>query len=266
MKFYLLFLSSIFVFSCSSNPENIVPVLVSLKVVKKITLSTLNNDEENPQFEITVSDFAYQNGQINKITLNDYETKIFEYDGNKITKIKKYYDNVLHSENKFIYLNDVLVSNSYIDNGAPWLLNKFVIEDDKLQNVSYGDGPPEPYNLSEFLYVANNVSERKQSFPYYYSKSRYSDFDSKNNPYRNQNKYFKTIFSNWSPYGDDKLRISSNENNPMTEMILSYDDALERTLSYTIQYDSDNFPIKIEGKDILNNQLIVKYEYEYTVL
>lgn len=149
-------------------------------------------------------------------------TEVFTYQNNQLEKIVAEYDN--KAFNRYI-------DYTYNDNG-------------KLSSQSICEGPPCRNNKTKYYYEGDNIKAIVNDSGW---GSLYTTYDNKYNPFINMNKYLRVDFAGLVPI---------NVNNVLTEETNGHH------ITYTIDYNSAGFPVKIIGKDEKGNNW-VQYNYEY---
>lgn len=257
-KLTTLFLLSLIVLStsisCSSddggneNPANVV-------LIKKITEVSVADETE------TTIHFFYQNNVLVSITQENYRTE-FTYNGNKVTLMKHFNNNVQTGQTIFSYNGDLLdytlsgedadekiqyyytngilskAESGYIGNN-----NEFVVL--QTEEVSFNGS-----NISEVNTYGNNGG-----FNYSY-RSKYS-YDNKNCPAKFMNKHLRFLISTAGFMG-------INQNNYLTKETFSPSDSTTPfAQTFEIAYDENDFPTEIKEFST-NNTLrsITKIEYQ----
>lgn len=252
--FSLLLITISMSISCSSDDsgnENIEDIVL----IKKVTEILIADEIE------TVSEFSYQNNQLKNITFGDRRTE-FTYNGDKVTVVKDFNNNVLvrqatvayngnsldytltgeNSDEKtqYYYSNGNLskVESGYIGNN-----DEFVVL--QTEQISFNGS-----NISESYFTGNFGGT-----PFSY-KHKFT-YDTKNAPSKFMNKYLRLLLNTSGFRG-------INENNNLSKQFLSpTDNSVLSTNTFEIIYNENDYPTEIKqfnDENVLRT--ITKIEYQ----
>lgn len=255
--FNLLFIICVGFVSCSKDDES-----NGDSAEKQILIKNVSEEiYYNGQVEKSSVDFIYENNILKNIKEGVHTSELI-YDGEKIVKINNYVNNDLSGflslkydgdllrstlaggkqdeKTMYSYINNVLTSqqNGYL-NGA-----EFVVLETK--NYSFNTN----MNVAETLDSFNNGG-------IVYDSKKMSIYDTKNNPMKFMNKYFKIIYEFEGFDGLSKNNeISFDSFSPISSTTPS-------KTRFEIIYNADNFPTEIKKYSVLNSVLISKTNIEY---
>jgi len=248
------------IFSSCSNDDRSKDTTPEAKsiLIKKITETVYYSEGS----DITVQDFVYEKDILKSVITNARYKSEFEYNGDKITKINYFRDDIaagsavfhyngdflsyIFSEGnpdektEFSYVNGILTSekNGYIDGG------KYIIQ--RELSISYDNAKNVTQIISKSSLTGSEIT----------SKSNYF-YDDKNNPMKFMNKYYRMVFVAEGFGGETTNNVVSRESYyPVSNEVPTY-------YISEIIYNDDNFPIEIKKISKQSNNVISKTLIEY---
>lgn len=252
--------------SCSNDRDNNENNSNSFKkVISKIAITYYDNPS-NP--ETDYAQFFYTNGVMSKTEYTNGRYALYEYDpsGKYIKSTFYKNDNTVEYTTLNTYTGDLLTSSKSIYTNTSY--NRYYTNtynaNSQLTSLSLCQSQENctSPSIRNYSYLGNNVANEIHnggSYLYGTTKREYT-YDNKKNPYSYASKHMKSVMG-----GADVL----SENNYISEKISSKNAdgtwTVNQNISYQIQYDADQFPTEILGKDSNGNNY-VKYKYEYIVL
>lgn len=248
IKFIIILLAVTTLASCTNSDENSTIETQNNKVVSKITVKFLNINDKNEEIIVTENlVYSYKEGKIYTITNSKNNFTKFNYNNNLLSSITNSTDTPE---------NDNSIMNEYSEDQ----LSKSISEE-QVSEFYYDSNT----KLSEVLtkYIG---SEKKYSTKFYYSgnniiatiSDRFWDttpevvtykYDNKNNPFKNQDIYFRMLGLQVAILSENNVIEEQREN---------------QIINYDIIYDDYNFPIKITGIVKETGKLWVEQTFEYT--
>lgn len=238
--------------SCSNDSDSSSGGVLIKKISEKIYYSG--------QFDLTVSNFVYESNVLKSISTGNYEAK-FIYNGNKIMRVDSYYNHNLSQSTTFTYDGEELkytLSGDSEDEKTEYYYSNGILSTIKSGYLNGNNFTV--LNTKNYLFnSASNVSEvvtNSTNGGSNYSYNNVYTYDSKNNPMKDMNKYFRLGFL---CEGFDGL----STNNKITRY--AYSPTTTETIEqyFQIIYNSDNFPTEIKKYSTTNNVLISETSIEY---
>ncbi|WP_269233790.1 hypothetical protein [Flavobacterium flavigenum] len=227
-------------------------------LIKKITETVYYSGES----DTSIMDFVYENGVLKSVTTNTRYKTEFVYDGEKISKLNYFRDNVasgsavfhyngdflsyIYSEGnpdektEYSYVNGVLATEKigYIDE------NKFIIQSEL--SISYDKTKNITQIINKSSFTGSEIISKENYF-----------YDNKNNPMKFMNKYYRMVFISEGFSGQTTNNLVSRESYyPITNEVPKY-------YINDIVYNNDNFPIEIKKISKESNNVISKTVIEY---
>lgn len=254
MKQLALLLFMLFIFGCSSDNNQNIPLTNS---IKKITEKFYSQGTVNQE---SSADFNYSSGKLISITDNNQNMKgEFIYDGNKITSYKYYKNSVLQSENVVIYNGNELTETIGDERKTTFSYNNNKVSSKK--NYDFDGLTYSLIEQSDFNYNGNNIESIVSMTNYngtpFYFKTSY-DFDTKNTMFKNMNPYLEFIFN-----FESILNFSLNNVNKSYRYESVDSTAKILWNNYTILYNSSDYPISIKKYSATSSQLISELTIQY---
>ena len=261
-KFTLaIFSASICFTACSTDRDDSAEPIEEKWLLTKIT-TTYYDNPDHP--EVSVNSLEYNSkGQLIGGS-SAAQSSVFEYDSSgkpvktiyyNSDKSYAYTDNYLYEGEKLTTINSVYDNPNY---------NRKVTYTYNASGQVIGVKSCEQPDCSSpithtYTYSNQNIVSETTVWDSTFSintKREYT-YDDKNNPYSSLNSYLRTLMGG---------AMSLSENNYKTEKI-SYKDASgnwieNQNITYTMQYNYDNLPVLVTGKD-QNGQVYAEYRYEY---
>jgi len=258
-----LIITSALLSNCTSKDDNDFVEEITDKKVLLSKMTTIYYDNPNNP-ETTVGTLSYNdNGQLTASD-SDGRAATFEYDTNgkptkvnyyKADKTLDYYDVYTYSAEQLTNIKAVYTnpnfnrSTSYTYDSSGKLTGSTMCQSADCTN---------PY-ISTYTYSGNNISSEStvsNGIANYSYKNEYS-YDDKLNPFTNNSKYIKIMMGgaytlSKNNYKSSKNYYKSSDGNWVQT----------RNITYTIQYNDSNLPVKVIGKDA-NGKNYVQYDYEY---
>ena len=227
-------------------------------LIKKITETVYYSDDS----ETSIMDFVYENKILKSVTTNTRYKTEFLYDGEKISKMNYFRDEVPSGSAVFHYNGDFL---SYISSeGDPDEKTEFSYVNGILASEKYGYIDGEKYIIQRELSIssdnAKNITQIINNSSLTGSETISKDnyfYDNKNNPMKFMNKYYRIVFISEGFGGQTANNVVSRE---------SYYPATNEVPKYYISeiiYNNDNFPIEIKKISKESNNVISKTVIEY---
>ncbi|MFW0736552.1 hypothetical protein [Flavobacterium sp. T12S277] len=245
--------------SCSNEDggKDTIPVEKSV-LIKKLTETIYYSG----QSDVNVLDFAYEKNVLKTVTSNNKNKSEFEYNGDKISKVNYFRDNVATDFTTFYYNGDLLsytLSGENQDEKTEYFYTGGILASQKSGYFKGG----KYIVFSEVSYTFNqakNVSQEKSKESMFgsetNSKSNYF-YDDKNHPMKFMNKYYRLAFVLEGFNGKSVNNLVSSEYfYPVTSETPGY-------TNYEIVYNNDNFPIEIKKVSKSSNKVISKTVIEY---
>ncbi|MEL1255745.1 hypothetical protein AAEO57_18270 [Flavobacterium sp. DGU38] len=227
-------------------------------LIKKITETVYFSDGS----ETSIMDFAYENKILKTVTTNTRYKTEFLYDGEKISKMNYFRDNVASGSAVFHYNGDLL---SYIySEGDPDEKTEYSYVNGILTSERSGYMDENKYIIQRELSIssdnAKNITQiiNKSSLTgsEIISKNNYF-YDNKNHPMKFMNKYYRMVFVVEGFGGQTTNNVVSRESYyPITNEVPKY-------YINEIIYNNDNFPIEIKKISKESNNVISKTVIEY---
>lgn len=265
-KFATLLLFPI-VFACnsddSSNDNSVIdePVIENTVLISKIVETDYYSETGS---NVNVIYFNYQNNRL--VSTNgenlDYKEE-FIYEGNKIVKTRILHLNRVLLESNLIYEGDKLkaiVKNGIAEERMEFAYNNNTLISRTKLHISNITNEVDERDQSNFTYTNGNISKINRITQYMTNPTYYETdvaFDSKNNPMRDMNPYFKliSIYESFSPL---------NANNTIHQRsVYQGTSNIASELRYEITYNENDFPVKIVRKSVETNEIISEIEFEY---
>ncbi|WP_268848448.1 hypothetical protein [Flavobacterium aestivum] len=254
----LLFIICVSFISCSKddasndNPEG-----------KQILIKNVSEEiYNNGQVEKSSTNFIYENNILKNISKGTYVSELI-YNGEKIVRINNYVNNVLSAGyTSFQYDGDLLkytLSGEKQDNKTVYSYINSVLTTQKsglLNGVDLMVSETKNYSFNTNMNIAETLSSSNTGGKIYDSKKK-SVYDTKNNPMKFMNKYFKIIYK---CEGFDGL---SKNNEISFDSFFPISSTTPAKTRFEIIYNADDFPIEIKKYSVLNNVLISKTNIEY---
>lgn len=227
-------------------------------LIKKITETVYYSQGS----DITVKNFVYEKNVLKSVITNNRYKSEFEYDGDKITKINYFRDDVAVGSAIFYYSGDFL---SYIlSKGDPDEKTVYSYVGGILASEKEGYIEEEEYivqreilpSFDQAKNITEVISKSTLTGPEIISKTKYF-YDNKNHPMKYMNKYYRMVFVVEGFGGQTTNNVVSVESYyPVSNEVPKY-------YSSEIIYNNDNFPIEIKKISKENNRVISKTVIEY---
>ena len=246
--------------SCSDNDEGkdiTVEPPVKQFLIKKITETIYYSDES----ETSVSNFAYENNVLKSVTTNIRYKSEFEYNGDKITKVNYFRDEIAVGSVMFYYNGDFLsylFSKGNPDERTEYSYVGGILASEKEGYLEEGKYIVQREMLLSFNQAQNITQVTSKSTltgPEIISEIKYF-YDNKNNPMKFMNKYYRLVFVKEGFDGKSVNNITSESYSSSTNADVSY-------TNFEITYNADDFPIEIKKISKSNNSVISKTLIEY---
>ncbi len=227
-------------------------------LIKKITETVYYSD----QSDMTIYDFVYEKNVLKSLITNTRYKSEFEYNGDKITKINYFEDEIASVSTTFHYNGDFLSHTLSGDNQDE--KTEYFYVDGILTSEKSGYFDEGKYIVQrELMYtfdISKNITEitnKSAVFgPETISKDKYF-YDNKNNPMKFMNKYYRLVFELEGFDGKTVNNVTSREYYyPVSNDVPSY-------YNYEIIYNSDDYPIEIKKISKQSNNVISKTLIEY---
>lgn len=227
-------------------------------LIKKITETIYYSDGS----DITVQNFVYEKNVLKNVITNTRYKSEFEYDGDKITKVNYFRDEVAVGSALFYYNGDFL---SYIlSKGDPDEKTLYSYVDGILASEKVGYIEEEKYivqrevlpTFDQAKNITEVISKSTLTGPEIISKTKCL-YDNKNNPMKYMNKYYRMVFIAEGFSGQTTNNVVSRESYyPVSSEVPRY-------YISEIIYNNDNFPIEIKKISKENSSVISKTVIEY---
>jgi hypothetical protein len=253
----LLFIICIGFISCSKEDEPTTSPVEKQVLIKKVTEEIYYNG----QVDKSSTDFNYDNTILKSTSHGEYKSE-FVYDGEKIVKINNYKSDVLSGFLSFTYDGDLLkytLSGEKQDEKTVYSYINSILTSQKsgyLNGAEFVVLGTKNYSFNKDMNVAETLKSSNNGGTVYDSK-RNSFYDTKNNPMKFMNKYFKIIYE---CEGFDGL---SKNNETSFDSFYPISSTTPSKIRFEIVYNTDNFPTEIKKLSVSNNSLISKTNIEY---
>lgn len=245
--------------SCSNDDENkdTTPETKSIQI-KKITETVYYSGES----DTNILNFVYEKNVLKSVITDTRYKSEFEYDGDKITKVNYFEDEIAVGFTTFHYNGDFL-SHTLSDNNqnekTEYSYVSGVLSAEKSGYFNEGKYIVQRQLIYTFDMSKNitEITDKSSLFgPETISKDKYF-YDNKNNPMKFMNKYYRLVFELEGFDGKTVNNVTSRENYyPVTNNVPKY-------YSYEITYNSDDYPIEIKKIAKESNYVISKTLIEY---
>jgi hypothetical protein len=270
LRVFLFAASGMFLFSCSDDAQNATPPTPEVQYnIQQIT-HTAEPASSEPNYTM---DFNYENGILqNTVTSFPSQPDIFRseyvYDGNKISAIDYFQNNGAqpYSTTTFTYAGNLLTQRNAAQDRT-----EYTYSGESLSGQKYYYLYPPEYGLdpkliqqNSYTYDSGNILEDLQDYKglvdgngAYIARNVHA-YDSKNNPLRYMNPYFRIIFKS------ENFNGLSNSNITSTTTHIPVDSADEDSgYDFEYTYNSDNYPTQIKKYYKSGHQLISTTDIAY---
>lgn len=209
-------------------------------LIKKITESIYYGG----QVETSAVEFSYANNLLTKVTRGTLKSE-FIYDGDKIIRIEIFNNNTLMRQTTFSYdgnLLDYTLAGENADEKTQFYYTNGVLS--KSESGYISDNGFVVLDTEEYVFdssgnVSQIISHRDLGSSVSTSKIKYT-YDSKNNPMKFLNKYYKMLITLEGFRG-------INQNNALTkEMYTPVGTTTPSTQTFEIIYNEKDFPTEIK--------------------
>jgi uncharacterized protein YkuJ len=205
---------------------------------------------------------VYEKNTLKSVTTNTRYKSEFEYNGDKITKVNYFEDEIADGFTTFHYNGDFLsytLSGNNQNEKTEYSYVGGVLSAEKTGYFDEGKYIVQR-ELAYTFDISKNITEmtNKSSMfgPETISKDKYL-YDNKNNPMKFMNKYYRLVFELEGFDGKTVNNVTSRESYyPVTNDVPSY-------YNYAITYNSDDYPIEIKKISKQSNNVISKTLIEY---
>jgi hypothetical protein len=243
--------------SCSKDDTSTDSSSEKQILIKNVSEEIYNNG----QVEKSSTNFIYENNILKNIKEGDYTSELI-YDGEKIVKINYYVKNVLSGFLSFKYDGNLLrytLSGEKQDEKTLYSYVNSVLttqQSGHLNGVELAVSETKNFSFNTDMNVAETLNSFNNGGIVYDSKKK-SVYDTKNNPMKFMNKYFKIIYE---CEGFDGL---SKNNEISFDSFSPISSTTPGKTRFEIIYNADDFPTEIKKYSVLNNVLISKTNIEY---
>jgi hypothetical protein len=236
-----VFVSFFLFLGCDSDENS----NASNKVISKITLKVFEYYNEDEYSVLTLQQILqYKNNQVVRISYSNGVDINYNYEGDKLVRVTLDDDSTIKT---FVYDKNLMIESETEDERIKFFydLNEKIGE---IRASYFNSGFTEEFS-SFYYFNENNITSKLENILNASESTTIYKYDDKNNPFKNHNPYFRLI--------SGELAQTLSKNNVIEE---SND---LRNIKYTIEYDSDGFPIKSSGIDQNTGKLWTEYSYEY---
>ena len=257
-----IFFTSIFLLfvliSCNSDSTDAAPTAPAAGTLKKITEKVYYSGGGSSGGSESTVDFVYENGVLSSMN-SGVNKAVLTYNGDKISEIKIYQNNVLRGTNVFTYngSNLMKVENNDNDEKTEFTYTNGVLATEK---SSYKNGSTWTVldNTSYTFNSTGNVVQTKRSFSSSTLFTQNHEYDDKNGVYNKMNPYLRYVVNAES-------FDSKSENNLTKTFSVEQGSAPMLQNNYLILYNAADYPISIKKFNVQNgaNTLISECEIQY---